>query len=654
MKKNNGLIISLIVLYVLLIGALLFDFLVLGNSNYFALVILLVGTFILLAMYFGFNKYHNLFTSNIESSLNSSVTDALKEGNVGILVYNEDYEITWLSNMFNEKEHNQTGEKLLDWLPELQDLVSGKAEKATVVINDDKYSVTKKDDAYVLFFNDITKEYDLSNKLEETAPVLGLVNFDNFDELSLSEDEIAFVNTYIKAPVMEYFRDYGAVYKTLRNNRLQLILNYQIYQKLLDDRFSILNKVRKEAKTGEVDVTLSASFAYGSESLEELDDAASSLLEVAQTRGGDQVVVKELGKDAVFYGGSSEAREKQNKTKVRVFANTLRKMIEESSNVIIIGHKDADADCVGASLAISLVAKNLDKEAYILLKTESIEPMIKEVLSKYDDLSDRHNFVNRQEALAKMDDNTLVVMVDHHSKINSNGADILEKAKKIAIIDHHRRRADLDVDASFMYVEAGASSTVELMVEMFPYFVKNIDMEKEEANIMYIGLLIDTNHFRNRTDTRTFDVAKYIKQYGVDSIECEELMEEPYEMFKKRNEIINYGKRYTDNIMIANCVKGTYPRSIASQAVDRMTEIKEIEAAFVICKLLNGDLAISARSNGKINVQLIIEKLGGGGHMTAAGLQIKDGNQEELYKQLTEAIDSYLESVKEDESNSIE
>ncbi|MBQ1448346.1 MAG: DHH family phosphoesterase, partial [Erysipelotrichaceae bacterium] len=296
MKRNSRLIIAITaVTFLLLAAAVAVSFFVFKRPNYLALAILLITLIMTLVVNFVFSNYHRLLSDDIESNLNSSMTDALKEGKMGILVYNEDYEVTWLSALFYENDINRVGEKVLVWLPELQDLLSGKADKCTVVINEDKYEVSKKDNAYVLFFNDISKEYDLEKELKDEAYVLGLVNFDNFDESNLNEDEIAFINTNIRVPVLEYLRRFGVVYKTLRNNRLQLILNDQIYRKLLDDRFSILNKVRREAKAGDLDITLSMSFAYGSNDLGELDELAANLLEIAETRGGDQVVTRKVG-----------------------------------------------------------------------------------------------------------------------------------------------------------------------------------------------------------------------------------------------------------------------------------------------------------------------------------------------------------------------
>lgn len=648
MKRNKAIKVTTIftiIIFVLALLAVLFYFIFLKESDYLALAIL-IGTFIaFLLLYAAFTNYHNLLNDDIENRISSSMPEALKEGGIGILLYNENYEVSFLSVFFTERGINRIGEKLLIWLPELQDLLSGKVLKATVVINDDKYEVTKKDDSYVLFFKDISKEYDLRVELDDKGYVVGLVDFDNYDEANLSEEEMAFVNSNIRVPVLDYFKSNGAIYKTLKNNRIQLFLNNKIYQNLLDDRFSILNIVRREAKSSDLNITLSLAFAYGSDDLSELDEVASNLLEVAQTRGGDQVASRAIGQDTIFYGGSSEAKERQSKVKVRVIANSIKRNILEASNVFVVGHEDADSDCLGSAIAVSLICKTLNKDAYLVFNSGKIEPMVKDVLKQYEDiLNVRHSFISEEESFDYLDDNSLVIMVDHHSIANSNCKELLKASKNILIIDHHRRKADLDVNAKFLYVEAGASSAVELVVEMFSYFSRNLDIIKEEANIMYIGLLIDTNHFKNRTDSRTFDVAKTLKQYGADSLKCEELIEEPYDMTVKRYEILSEGKRYKNNIMIAN-VENIYPRSIASQAVDIMVDIKEIDCAFVVWKLSEKEVAVSARSNGSINVQVILEKMGGGGHMTAAGLQTKLHSQEEVYEMLINSLNEYLESV---------
>jgi c-di-AMP phosphodiesterase-like protein len=607
-------------------------------------IITFVFVLLLGLVFFSQDMIKNETNKQIENQLELSYKGVLSHGDMGILVYDENYEINFMSDFFLKRNMNHMGEKILNWLPELQDTLKNEANNKIIIINDEKYSVRKINNAFVLTFKNITREYDLDQKLDDDEPVLGILSYDNYDEVNMSEDELAYVNTNIKVPVIDYFRNFGVVYKTLKNSRMLLIMNNLTFEKIRNDRFSILNKVRKVAKEGDTDVTLSMAFAGGSDDYEELDAIAEELLELAQTRGGDQVAVRRAGGDATFFGGTTEAREKQSKTKVRVTANSIKDLIAKSSNVIILGHKDMDADCVASALCMSNIVLSMNKTPYIVSLSGGMDTMISDVVNKYRSvLENKHHFISESSGLDLLNDDTLVVMVDHHSAANSNGANILKQAKRIIILDHHRRRADLDVVAMMLYIEAAASSATELVYELVPYFSKNIEITAEEANILYLGIMIDTDHFRVRTGSRTFDVVKQLRRAGADPLVCDALSQEPYENVLERSQIINAGKLYRDDVIIASLNEGSYPRSIASQACDVLVKAKDIQAAFVICYSEKGEAIISARSRGRVNVQVILEKMHGGGHMTAAGLQVADGSVPKLQAELTAILDEYFE-----------
>ena len=611
------------------------------------LLVFAILSFIIYLVFYFLLKWKRDNDDHVEDSLNTTLKDALRVSNVGIIVYDDNYEITWMSRLFSEYNINQRKEKLLGWLPELQDLISGDRDIITVILeNNHKYEVTKKENSSVLLFKDITKQYDLEKKYHEEMIVFGLVNFDNYDEAAESEEDISIINSEIKLPVFEYLRKHNVAFKTLRNNRIFLILTEKVYEELAHDRFSIINLVRRESKKLELPITLSMAFARGTEDLRELDEMASNLLDLAQTRGGDQVVVRKLNEEPIYFGGSSEAREKSSKVRVRVMANSIRDLIVRSSNVIIVGHEDMDADCVGSAIAMSSIAQSFKKNTIIVAKTGGVEPMINDVMNRYrEELELRHRFVTINEAINHLDDNSLVIMVDHHSASQSNGKELLKSAKRIVIVDHHRRKADLDVDAMLVYIEASASSTCELMCEFLPYLSGRVSITPIEANIMYLGMLIDTNRFRVRTGARTFDVCRLLKQYGADMALVEELNEEPYDMILSRSKIIEKSKRYEGNVIISVIEDGIYPRSIISQASDTMLQTKGVKAVFVIAPIAKDEIAISARSKGGFNVQVIMEKMHGGGHMTAAGAQIRNGNVDELKNKLLTEINAYIKGV---------
>lgn len=650
-KKTFVRTLSLITSAIILLALAILYF-VFKRNILISLIVACVFIIILLVIYFSIDAMQEENNKIIESKIDASTRLALNHGQVGILVYTEDYQIEWMSEFFAKNHLDHIGEKILNWIPELQDMLEGHEDSRNIIINDEKFNITKISNVNVLVFKDITVEYNLKEKIEKNSYVLGMVMYDNYDEAEESEDVLTYINTNIKNPVIEYFKKFGCVYKTLRNNRLLLILNETIYNEIYEDRFSILKSVRKVSNDANLDVTLSLAFARGSDNLAELDETANSLLELAQTRGGDQVVVRKIGEDANFFGGNSEAREKLNKTKVRANINTIKDLINKSNKVIIVGHKNADADCVGAAICMSNIVLSLNKPAYIVYKSGGVDSMIDDVVNKYSDvILKKHVLISEDEAINLLDDDTLVIMVDHHSRLQSNGQLLLDKAKSIVVLDHHRRMADLDISPIMFYSEPSASSTCEIICEFLVYMPKSLKITEEEANIMYLGVLIDTDRFRNRAGIRTFDVCKQLKQYGADPATCDLLAEEPYEKIISRSNIIAAGKPYKNDVVISALNDGIYNRSIASQACDAMVKAKEIEAAFVICNDAADEVMISARSNGHINVQVIMEKMNGGGHMTAAGLQRKDTSVAKLENELLAALDEYFKGDVEDESN---
>lgn len=648
-KFIRSLAIFSIIIALVLIGVSHFIF----QAEYlYSLIITVLFSIVLLIVFFSIDAIEIDNSRNIEQNFNVSSRQALNYCSIGLLMYSDEYEITWMSEFFMKKDLDHIGEKLLNWIPELQDILQGEVNQQIITYNEETFMIYKLVNSSTLVFKDISKQYYYENKLNDDSYVLGMLSYDNYDEYQESEDIITFVNTNIKTPVIEYFKNFNILYKTLKNNKLLLVLNEAQYKQIRDDRFSILTKIRKVSMEANLDVTLSMAFARGSDNFKELDDSLQSLFELAQTRGGDQVVVRKIGEDTLFFGGTTEASEKQNKTKVRVMINSIKDLIINANNVIIVGHKDMDADCLGSALCMSNIVMNLNKPVYVVSKSGGIETMINDVLHKYSDtIYRKHNLVSEDEAMNYLDENSLVIMVDHHSLDQSNGSSILKQANQVIIIDHHRRKADLEVTPLMYYIEASASSTCELTCEFLPYMSRKLEITPEEANIMYIGLMIDTDRFRVRTGARTFDVAKQLRRYGADPTVCDELIQEPYEMVMKRADIISESKQYKKGILVSALNSNEYSRSIASQACDQMIKGKDIEAAFVICSVNNQEVIISARSKGNVNVQTILEKMNGGGHMSAAGLQRKDTTVAKLENELLKVLDEYFMGEKENESN---
>lgn len=622
----------------------------------FGLSIFIVSTIAVYYLYTNYAEDNRSRVLSISEMISSEVSDAFLYGKIGLLTYDDDYIITWMSELFEERGINRISKKLLLWLPEVNDLFQGDVEKVFVEIDEFTYEITRKEDAQVLYFKDITAEKKLETSYQEEHLVLGLIHLDNYEEATQysEEQEISNINTNIRQPIVDWCRTNGMLLKRIKSDRFFVLLSEKTFAQIAADRFSILKQTRTRSAELDVAITLSMAFARGSNDIQELDEMANNLLELAQSRGGDQVAIKKKDEDVKYYGGSSEAQEKRSRVRVRIMANALKGLIAKSSNVIILGHREMDFDCMGAALCMSRIAQAYDKQTCIIAKTGGIEEKLNDAfIQNKMILNERHLFVTESEALNQLRPDTLVIMVDHHKPQNSNGAIVLEKAQKIAIFDHHRRSADLSISPILIYVEAGASSSSELVAEFVPYMSNDVQMNDTEATIMLAGMTIDTNRFRVRTGSRTFDAASSLRKWGADPQIVDEYLKDSYLDFETKNSILKYCEKLEHGIVIAAVEDGKLSRSIMSQVADMILSVKEVEASFVIAKCGDSEVAISARSSGRINVQVIMEKMHGGGHMTAAALQREHEKVENLKKELIQGINEYFKEEDDNEGNPV-
>lgn len=593
----------------------------------------------------------------ISDLLGTEAASAFLAGEIGILTYDEDYVITWMSELFDERGINRISKKLLLWLPEVNDLFQGEREKVHVKIDEYWYEITRKDEAQILFFVDVTESMELKRAYEDDQVVIGLIHLDNYNETTqyADEQETSQINTRVRQPIVDWCKENGILMKRLRSDRFFIVLNEEIFEKIAANRFSIVRDTRRTSADMDISITLSMAFARGTNDFNELDEMVNSLLELAQTRGGDQVVMKRKGEDVKFYGGGSEAQEKRSRVRVRIMSNTLRELILKSSNVIICGHKESDFDCMGSAMCMSRIVQAYNRQCCIISKTGGVEAKLASAMKQnWEHLSERHRFVTESEALNQLRDETLVIMVDHHKPQTSNGASVLERARKIAIFDHHRRSADLSVDPILIYIEAGASSSSELVAEFVPYLSSHIEIDDVEATIMLAGMLIDTQRFAVRTGVRTFDAASMIRKWGADPILADQYLKDDYSTFEMKNTITKYCEKRDNGVIIAAVAESeATSRSIMSQAADQILKVQEVEAVFVISRTLDGAYAISSRSRGTINVQIIMERMKGGGHFTAAALQREHSSVQELKAELIQTLDEYFKEVKENESHHV-
>ena len=592
----------------------------------------------------------------VRDALGVTAEKAYLFGEIGLLMYDDDYVITKMSELFEQRGLNHVGSKVLSWLPEVDPLISGQGDTATVQLDERMYEITRREDEPVLIFRDITEQHNAMLSYSEERPVIGIAVLDNYDEVTQYEDDASLsnINAAVRTPLTDYFRERGILLKRISNSRYFMVLNEKMFSDLVSDHFSILNTIRRSAAKQDVAISLSMAFARGTERLEELDEIAVKLIDLAQSRGGDQVVVQQAGGEVKYFGGSSEATEKRSRVRVRVMANTFRELISRSSNVIICGHRNMDFDCVGSAIGVARAATALNKQVCIIGKTGGVEEKLAKVLAENaEELNQEVRFVTESEAINQLQANTLTVMVDHHNIKQSNGSKLLESASKIAIIDHHRRSTEMGVKPVLVYIEAGASSACELITEMMPYISSRIEISELAANIMLAGMTIDTNRFHVRTGARTFEAAAALRKMGADPMQVDDYLKDTYDELTLKASCMSKAKRHDNAIITIPYKDGVLTRSLMSQVADQMLEIQGIDAVFVIADDTEGETAISARSNGKVNVQRIMEAIGGGGHMTAAAVQRKRCDIDDLERELLEKTEEYFREVR-NEGNSEE
>jgi len=487
----------------------------------------------------------------------------------------------------------------------------------------------------ILHFTDITDYEELKKKYNDERVYMILVNVDNFDELTASNDGN---ESGITASIDRLLRDWAAEMDAMivryKENLYELVITSRNYEKLVEERFPILDKAREIESNADFPVTLSIGVGIGGDSLVELDDFAQEALDMALGRGGDQAVVKD-GSSFEYYGGSTQSVEKSNKGKSRIIGHALTTLIEQSSRIFIMGHKNPDMDSFGAAIGIARLAKSVGKDAYILL-SEYNETMIDMVSDAKK--TGEYEFVTGERAIGLVEKNSLAVVVDTHRRMLVESAELIDNVDRLAIIDHHRKAEDVFANPSLSYLESYASSASELVTEILQYRLGKKSLSRYEADVLMAGIMLDTNRFAVKAGVRTFEAASWLRRAGADLSRVRRYFQESPENFINRaNGIVN-ARILEDGIAMSICDAQTINTQIVnSQIADELLTIKGTRASFVAGRNEDGVTVVSARSLGNMNVQTIMEHFGGGGHMNTAGTKT-DLAPEEILREIEEYI----------------
>ncbi len=627
------------------------------SPSWLDLVLIAINMIILIAVFEWFDKALAKRSLTLSQIIGEEASQAFVFGNIGILTYDGNLNVTWANDFLMSRFEMIMGKQISSWLPETQALFNSEAEMVTVTVDAYTYEIGKKEDGQTLFFRDITDTHALKELSTNQQMVIGYIHLDNYEETALYSDDktTGQIDTNIRQRIIEWARGQGILVRRLRTNRLMLVLNQQLFETMIQDHFSIMNIVHEEAAKLDVAITLSIGFGKGSNDVQMLDEMALNALELAQSRGGDQIAIKAYDQEVQYLGGSSQAQEKRSKVRARIIGQTLKDLIHKSDNVILVGHKEMDFDCMGSAIAMSNIIRSNGKDAYIVLAGGIEEKLNRAYLEYQEELKRNCVFIDEAQAIRLTQPKSMVIMLDHHNANQSSVPNLVTKSKRVVVIDHHRRNQDFTFDPMMVYTETAASSCCELVTELIPYQPKHLDLTKEEATMILTGVMIDTNRFRNRTGSRTFEVASMLKQYGADPLKADEFLKDDYQTFELKAKLFSNITIDGHSMAITSLQSETVSRSVMSQTADSMLAIKGVEASFVVAKDDNDQVAVSARSNGNVNVHVIMEKMNGGGHFTAAGLQRSNTTVSEVLAELKAVLQHNVdEEDKNNENHSVE
>lgn len=581
---------------------------------------------------------------------------------IALTIINESGEIFWYNQYF-DKNFRKNEEGFSFFRKKIQDELNIKLEN---LLNERENEFEYKDAQYtivsnpfsdgsekllLLHFFDVTVQKKQQEIYKENEPVFCYIIIDNYDDIieQLPTHERSAVLSRIDLKLTEWAKTLGVFIIQYENDHYLMILEKEKLKTLEAERFSILDDIRETEFEGRTQVTLSIGIGVSEEPMKirQAEELSHSALDIALARGGDQAVVRQDEKMA-FYGGATEATEKRTKVKARVKAHGLQELIKESSNVLIMGHKTPDMDCIGAAVGVLGACKAMDKPGKIVVK--EINYSIKE-LFEYLMEDERYTdaFIKPRETESYINSNTLLIIVDTQNGDYLEVPELVDQVRKTVVIDHHRRSGKSIDKIVLNYTEAYASSTCELITELLQYFDEKDSMTEVEANALMAGMCMDTKMFTMKTGVRTFEAASYLRRRGADTIIAKTMLKDDFVTYNLRASAVKNSQIYRDTIAIS-CIEdhSEYAKVIAAQAADELLNIKGINASFILLKADEG-IVISGRSLGEVNVQLILEKLGGGGHLAIAGAQLPEvENLDEGKAILVDAIDTYFSEKESD------
>ena len=648
-------LLTLIILGVFIVGSYYFPILdelihdELFVTSFLCVFVLLNG---FLCVYFCsfYEKETRRIHTSITQTLGVDIGEAYVFGGIGIISYSKNYEIIWISELFESLQTKLLGKNILNVFEELKQIFDNKnAENHTkITLENKQYEVMVLKEINVLILKDITQVEKLFKEKQQDAPVIITISLDNLlDMANVLQDEFIIIEQTIRNKIAEWAKKHNILIKKIKDDAYLALLTESIYEELKQNDFDIVKQIDElkiQNKKG-INLTISLGVGRGNNDFLKISELSANAIELAHSRGGNQVVEYNYGSHAKIYGESSEQDTRHNILRIKTSAQQFGSMISNFHKFLCVPHQNADFDAIGACLGICSMAKQLNAEAYVVCEKEQMESKTRELTRRTFSKEELDElFISSTEARELLDDNTLVVVADVHRKDMTTCPNVIMYAKNIAVIDHHRRSADSIDDPSFTLIDPDSSSTCEIIALFAKLQSMRVSIEPRIATYMLTGILLDTNNLKARTTFNTYDAINALKEYGADNVEAGNNLKDEFEEYKLKTKIMT-----TTECPLTGLYVATVPEDIITtetmiaKVAQEAFNVKGVKAMFVVGKVSRGGkpfIKISARSDGTINVQYILEHLNGGGHYSSAAASfMKNETVLEVKTQLLNMLD---------------
>ena len=614
------------------------------------LILVIIALIVIFKTLQGISEQTTHYIENLSYRINRGEQESIIQMPLGVILCTDEGEIEWVNPYIQQLLGNEAivGSDLQQVSEQLAEIVSlwPDEEKRVTELEwlGHVFQLQVQPELNAVYLMDCTTAAQVTADFEDHKLFLGIVSLDNYDEVTegMSDAEASTLRTYVTKTLSDWMTDHEIYARRLSVDRYLLIGYRSALEKAENDKFNLLKAIRESTSVQNAQITLSIGIAYNEMAIDTLAENAQANLDLALGRGGDQVVVKSSTGSARFYGGNTNPMAKRTRVRARVISQALADLFDQADQVFVMGHKRPDMDSFGGALGVRRLAEMLGKPAWVVYEETGREHsdigLLLEQMSE--DVADENALLTPNEVLTQMTDQSLLVLVDHSKPSLSESQEVYEALKdRVVIIDHHRRGEEFPEEPQLVYVESYASSTSELVTELFEYQPRRAQgLRRLEATAMLAGIQIDTKSFTLRSGTRTFDAAGYLRAVGADGNLLQDFMKETVDSYRNRAHLIERAKIHGSVAIAVGEDDAQYDSVVAAQAADSLLQMIGVTSSYVITRRDNDTVAVSARSTGIVSVQLVMEAMGGGGHLSNAATQVKDTSTEEVYELLLAEI----------------